>query len=122
MTSLVETIRITIRPSVDIPFFKWSDDFILSAEENFVTTNKILHYIIQLSEDGLIETRTGIWENDEYYMDFVHMGITFNEWENRENYNLLNGIVDSIGRNPASSNSIDELVTSPIVNLRSVVP
>jgi len=119
--TLEETIRTTTRTSVEVPFFKWSDDFILYAEQNFVNTNKILHYTIQLSEDGLTETRTGIWGSEEYYMDFVNIGNIHNEWENRESYNLSNGIIDDIRRvSRTDINSIDELIASPVVNLRSV--
>lgn len=116
--TLIKTIRITTRPAVDIPFFKWSEDFILYAEENFVNTNKILHYLIELSEDGLTETRTAIWGNEEYYMNFVHIG--FNEWGTRENYNLLNGINSTFTIIPTNANSIEEILSvSPSSNLRN---
>jgi len=132
---LEETVRITTRTSVEVPFFKWSDDFILYVEQNFVNTNKIIHYTIQVSEDGLTETRTGIWGSEEYYMDFVNIGNTYKEWENRESYNLSNGIIDDIRRiSRIDIKSIDESVTinttdyytlpatfSPVINFRSVV-
>ena len=113
----ITTTRVTTRPSLDIPFYKWTDDFITYTEEVFVKTNKLLFYTIEVSADGLTETRSTVWSSQLDYMDYVYLGS--NEWAKREEYQYTNGISGLIQEIPVEANSVEEIKGTVSINLRN---
>jgi hypothetical protein len=115
----LKTIRITKRPSVDIPFYQWSDSFISYVEDNYVNTNKLIGYIIALSDGGLTETRTSIWARISDFNTFINSDIADAVWIEREEYHKLNGIISSLEKVPIEANSIEEVMAGSVINLRN---
>jgi hypothetical protein len=110
------TTRVTTRPSLDIPFYKWTDEFITYTDEFFVKTNKLLYYKMEISADGLTETRSTVWNSQLDYMDYTYLGS--NEWAKREEYQSSIGIVSMIQEIPAEANSVEEVKGTVLINLR----
>ena len=119
MIAIVKTVRTTKRPSVNIPFYQWSDSFISYTEENYVTTGKLIAYKIELSDDGLTEIRTSTWSSYTSYNSFVLSAPGLAEWQTREAYQRANGITGTLEDIPLEVNSIDEITSVSTINLRN---
>jgi hypothetical protein len=119
MVKLIKTVRKTTRPSVDIPFYKWSDSFISFVEENYVNTKKLLEYTIELSEDKLIETRRSLWIGLTEFQDFLNSPEASDVWVAREDYQYENNITSDILASPIKLQSPEEIPTNLTINLRN---
>jgi len=116
---IVKTIRTTVRPSTDIPFYRWPDAFISNTEENYVNTGELIAYKIELSADGLTEIRSSIWSSFVDYISFVNSPLGLAVWSSREAYQRTNGITSNLEEIPLEVNSIDEITSVSTINLRN---
>jgi hypothetical protein len=119
MIQIITTLRITIRPSVDVPFYQWSESFISYTEENYVKTKKLIGYKIILSDDTLTETRRAAWTSFSDFQDFISSPSGSNEWLAREEYQYKNNITSTIQTNSTIVESLEQITSNSTVNLRN---
>jgi hypothetical protein len=102
-SSIVEqtyTIRKTVdvsftRPSLNIPFYTYSQAYTDYVAENYVATGKLITNPVTLSNNGLTQTRSGSWASVQDKAIFDSDPVIAAERIARGAYNIANGIVIS---------------------------
>ncbi|MFY8211187.1 MAG: hypothetical protein ACOVLB_00765 [Candidatus Nanopelagicus sp.] len=92
-TDLYSYERITVRPSTDVEFYKWTAEFEEYVKEHFTVTGKRLSNTITYSEDMLTETRTSVWASFVDWIYFCEDITCFDTWNERDLYESDNNIV-----------------------------
>ena len=84
MSDKYEYNRITIRPSTDVEFYKWTEEFEEYVKANF--SDKRLSFDLTYSEDMLTETRHSVWNSFLDWIEFCEDVTCFDTWNERDLY------------------------------------
>ena len=85
--------RITFRPTIGVPFWEWPDEVTQYVADTYDATGLRESCTVLVSDDGLLQTRTSVWKDQESHIIFCNDPTLVHVWIIRDSYNAEHDIL-----------------------------